>query len=78
MKVNSKKKFEGKHSFLKPLSQNFVVLTPRGDVINPKTGQKVKICISSTYVDRKMKIKPKSYFEINYSFMKPFSQNFEV
>ena len=40
MKDNCKGKFEVKYSFLKPLSQNFEVLTPHGDVINPKMGQK--------------------------------------
>ena len=40
MKANSKWKFEAKCSFFKPLSQNFEVLTPRGDIINPKMGQK--------------------------------------
>ena len=30
------------------------------------------------YVERKMKVKSKRHFEVNYSFMKPFSQNFEV
>ena len=37
----------------------------------------VQIGISCTNVDRKMKIKSKRYFEVNYSLMKPFSQNFE-
>ena len=64
--------------FVKPLSQNIEVLTPRGDVINPKMDQKFLICISCTNVDRKMKIKSKRYFEVNYSFVKPLSQNFEV
>ena len=40
MKVYSKKKFEVKLSFLKPLSQNFEALAPCGDAINPKMGQK--------------------------------------
>ena len=40
MKDNGKKKFEMKYSFLKPLSENVEVLTPRGDVINPEMGQK--------------------------------------
>ena len=37
--------------------------------------KKVQIGISCTNVDRKMKIKSKKYFAVNYSFMKPFSQN---
>ena len=79
MKVNSKGKFEVKYSFLKSLSQNYEVLTLRGDVINPKKWvKKVQIGISRTNVDGKMKIKSKRYFEVNYSFMKSFSQNFEV
>ena len=40
IKVNSKGKFEVKYSFLKPLSQNFKVLAPLGDVANPKMGKK--------------------------------------
>ena len=40
MNDNGKGKSEMKYSFLKPLSQIFEVLTPRGDVINPKMGQK--------------------------------------
>ena len=39
MKVNSKGKFEMKYSFLKPVSQN-LNFESRGDVINPKMGQK--------------------------------------
>ena len=37
-----------------------------------------QIGISCTNVDRKMKIINKRYFDVNYSFMKPSSQNFEV
>ena len=40
--------------------------------------KKVHVGISCTNGDRKMKIKSKRYFQANYSFMKPFSQNFEV
>ena len=44
-----------------------------------KNGSKrSKLVTSFTNVDRKMKIKSKRYFEVNYSFMKRFSQNFEV
>ena len=39
MKVNNKEKFEVQYFFLKPLSQNFKVLTHRGDFINSKMGQ---------------------------------------
>ena len=39
MKINCKK-FDLKYLFLKPLHQNFEVMTPCDDVINPKTGQK--------------------------------------
>ena len=40
MKVKSRGKFELKYPFLKPISQNFEVLTPLGEAINPKMGQK--------------------------------------
>ena len=40
--------------------------------------KKVQIVISCTNVDRKMRIKSKSYFQVNYSFMKLFSQNSEA
>ena len=40
--------------------------------------KKVQIGISCTNVDRKMRVKNKRYYLVNYSFMKPFSQNFEV
>ena len=36
MKFNIKGEFEVTYSPLKPLSQNFKVFTPRGDVINRK------------------------------------------
>ena len=41
MKVNSKVKFEVTYSSLKLLSQNFEVLTPRGDVITQKLSKRV-------------------------------------
>ena len=68
MIVNNKEKSEVKYSFLKPLSQNFEVLTPGGSVINPKMVRKVQIGVSGTNVHRKMKIKSKRYFEVNYWF----------
>ena len=40
MKVKSRGKFELKYPFLKPISQTFEVLPPRGEAINPKMGQK--------------------------------------
>ena len=40
MKINREEIFEVKYSFLKPMSQNFELLTPLGDVINKKTGSK--------------------------------------
>ena len=43
-----------------------------------KFDRKIQIGISCTNVDRKNKIKRERYCEVNYSFMKPFSQNFEV
>ena len=42
-----------------------------------KCNKKVQIGISYTSVDGKMKIKSEKYFEVNYLFMKSFSQNFE-
>ena len=75
MKANSKGKFEVKYLFLKPLSQNFETLTTRGDVINPKMGLKGPNWNFMYQFDRKMKIKSKRNFNVNYSFMKPFSQN---
>ena len=77
VKFNSKGKFEEiNNSFIKPLFQKLEVLTPRDDVTNTKLGQKrLKLEFN---VDRIMKIKSKRYFEVNYLFMKPFSQNFEV
>ena len=51
-------------SILKPLSQNFEILTPRGDVINSKRVKKIQIGIWCTNVDRKLKIKSKRYFEV--------------
>ena len=40
MKVKSKEYFEVNYSFAKPFSQNFEVLIPRSDDINPNLGQK--------------------------------------
>ena len=39
MRVNGKGKLEVRYSLLKPLSQNFEVLTSRVNVINPKMSQ---------------------------------------
>ena len=75
MKANSKGKFEVKYSFLKPLSQNFEILTPCGDFIYPKMGLKGPNWNFMYQFDRKMKIKSKRYFNVNYTFMKLFSQN---
>ena len=70
MKVNSKKKFEVKYWFLKPLSQNFEVFTPCGDVINPKLALKrTQTHISYTNGDRKMKIKSKRNFQVRNFFI---------
>ena len=67
-----------KYSFLKPLSQNFEVSTPHGDVINPKMDQNGPNFVSYINVDRKMKIKKKRKLEVKYLFMTPFSKNSEV
>ena len=64
--------------FLRSLSQNIAVLTPVVMSLTQSWVKKVKIGISCTNVYRKMKIKSKRYFEANYSFMKPLSQNFKV
>ena len=78
MKVNSKGKFKMKNLFLKPVSEHFEVLTPVVTSSTQKWVKQVQIGTSCTNVDRKMKIKSKRYFEVNYSFVKPFSQNIEV
>ena len=44
----------------------------------PKWVKKVQIGISRSNVDRNMNIKRKRYFEVTYSFMKLFSQIFDV
>ena len=74
-----------KHYFLKSLFQNFdffwlfrkfwlsTVMS-----LTQKWLKKAQIVISCTNVDRKMRIKSKRYFHVNYSFMKLFSQNFEA
>ena len=51
---------EVKYSFVKLLSQNFKVSTPRGDIINPKVGQKTKklvFQVSMLIERRKSKVK---------------------
>ena len=79
MKIKSKRYFEVNYSFMKPFSQNFEVLTQRGDVINPKLArERAQTCISGTNGDGKMKIKSTKNFDLKYSFMKLFSQNLEI
>ena len=79
MKVKSKEYFEVNYSFAKPFSQNFEVLIPRSDDINPNLGQKrAQTCTSCTNGDRKMKSKSKRNFEVKYSFMKIFPRNLEI
>ena len=64
---------------MKTFSQNFEILTQRGDIINPKLAQKrAQTRILCTNGVRKMKIKSKRNFEVRYSFMKLFSQNIEI
>ena len=61
---------------MKLLSQNFEVLTQRGDVISPKLDRKMaQTRMLCTNGDRKMKIKIKRKFEVRYLFMKLFSRN---
>ena len=64
--------------FLRSLSQNIAVMTPMVTLSTPKWVKKVQINIPCAFVDRKMKIKSKRYFEVNYSFMKSFSQHFQI
>ena len=78
MKANSKGKFVVKYSFLKPLSQNFEILTTPGDAISPKIVGKGPNWYLCTNVDRKIKIKSKRNFQVAYSFMKLFSRNLET
>ena len=81
-KIKSKRRsFEVKYSFMKPLSQNFEVLTQSNlvNVINPKLARKrTQTRISCTNVDRKIKIKNKKNSKVRYSFMKLFSRNLEI
>ena len=62
---------------MKQFSQNFEVLTLRGDVISPKLARKRALTfISCTNGDKKIKkkkIKSKRNFDVKYSFMKLFS-----
>ena len=78
MKLINKGKIEVKYSVLKLLSKFWSFDTPWWHH-QPKSGSKSSnISISSINVDRKTKVKSKRNFEMNYLFMKPFSQNFEV
>ena len=80
-KVKENWYFEVKYSFMKPLSQNFEVLTQSNlvNVINPKLARKrTQTRISCTNVDRKIKIKNKRNSEVQYSFMKLIFRNFEI
>ena len=56
--------------FLKLFSQIITVLTAAVTSLTQIWVKKVQIGISCTNVER--------YFEVNYSFMKPFSQHSEV
>ena len=47
MKIKSKRYFEANYSFMKPLSQNFEVVSQYGDVINPKLARKWPKLISN-------------------------------
>ena len=44
----------------------------------PKWVKKFQVAISCTNVFRKMRLKSKRYFQVNYSSMKPFSKKIEV
>ena len=66
MKIKSKRYREVNYSFMKPFSQNFAVLSQRGDVINPKMARKrAQTRISCTNGDAHLQ----SYF---------FSQSFPL
>ena len=56
--------------YINLLKFSFPVVTPS----TRKCVKKVQIGISCTNVDRKMKIKFKNFFEVNYLFLKPFSE----
>ena len=78
MRVNSKRKFKVDHYFLNSLSQNFDLLdflkvfSSRSDVINPKMGEKGSnwYFMDQCNVERRIRIKSKRYFQVNYFFMK--------
>ena len=53
---------------MKPLPQNFDVLTQCGDVIDPKLTRKMA----------QTKNQSKKNFDVRYSFMKLFSRNLEI
>ena len=60
MKLINKGKTEVKFSVLKLLSQDFEVPTPRGDIINPKVGQKAQKLVFQVSIlieRRKSKVK---------------------
>ena len=79
IRIKSKRYFQVNHSFMKPFSQNFEVLTQCCDVINTKLARKrIQTGISCTNGDRKIKIKSKKNFEVRYSFMKLFSGNLKI
>ena len=78
MKIKRRRYFKVNYAFMKTFSQNFEVLTQRGEVINPKLARKrAQTRMSCTNGDRKMKIKNKRNFKVRYSFMKLFSRNLE-
>ena len=61
-------------------NHSLIILKFWSPVVMPsvqKCNKKVQVGISCTNVDGKMKIKSKKYFEVNHSFMKSLSQNFE-
>ena len=79
VKVDRKWKFEVKYSFLKTAISKFWSFDIPWWRHQPKyCVRKVQIGVSCTNVDIKKKMKSKMYFQVNYSFMKPFSQDFEV
>ena len=64
---------------MKHITFTGVSFNSRVDVIDPKLGQKkIRTYISCTNCDRKMKVNSKGKLEARISFLKAFSQNFEV
>ena len=65
IRIKSKRYFQVSYSFMKPISQNFEVLTQCCTIINTKLAQKrIQTGISGTNGDKKIKVKNKKNFEV--------------